>query len=224
MYADQYSEESILHLCIDCIHALYPYCNSWIAGKSVCRTQKTRHHQDFYLDDAWFMFSNPVRQMPYISNFRGLLFYDHPPTSLRCFWSVCFFRRRFLTRPASRRPGRPPWGSGHCPESASSSCPFPQAKACGAPIQFGRQATELPACKVLLRKTLTRRFRRSGSAGGKRAITRPASRRPGRPPWGSGQNRGSASSSCPLSAFPAASSYGKYRRRSTWPERPSAWP
>ena len=40
--------------------------------------KKTRHHQDFHLDDAWFMFSNPVRQMPYISNFRGLLFYDHP--------------------------------------------------------------------------------------------------------------------------------------------------
>ena len=38
---------------------------------------KTRHHQDFHLNDAWFMFSNPVRQMPYISNFRGLLFYGH---------------------------------------------------------------------------------------------------------------------------------------------------
>lgn len=38
---------------------------------------KTRHHQDFNLNDAWFMFSNPVRQMPYISNFRGLLFYGH---------------------------------------------------------------------------------------------------------------------------------------------------
>ena len=34
------------------------------------------------------MFSNPVRQMPYFSNFHGLLFYDHPPlqgTAFFCF-------------------------------------------------------------------------------------------------------------------------------------------
>ena len=29
---------------------------------------------------------------------------------------------------------------------------------------------------------------------------------------------------CLPSAFPAASSCGRYRRRSTWPARPCAWP
>ena len=47
---------------------------------------KTRHHQDFHLNDAWFMFSNPVRQMPYISNFRGLLFYGHLSNPARFFY------------------------------------------------------------------------------------------------------------------------------------------
>ena len=81
---EQCSKDSILLMCVECIPALYPYGNSWVVGKALWHI-KTRHHQDFHLDDAWFMFSNPVRQMPYISNFRGLLFYDHPSKSPRGF-------------------------------------------------------------------------------------------------------------------------------------------
>ena len=79
---EQCSKDSILLMCVECIPALYPYGNSWVVGKALWHI-KTRHHQDFHLDDAWFMFSNPVRQMPYISNFRGLLFYDHPSNGRR---------------------------------------------------------------------------------------------------------------------------------------------
>lgn len=82
---EQCSKDSILLMCVECIPALYPYGNSWVVGKALWHI-KTRHHQDFHLDDAWFMFSNPVRQMPYISNFRGLLFYDHPSNGKRCFF------------------------------------------------------------------------------------------------------------------------------------------
>ena len=74
---DQCSKDSILLMCIECIQALYPYGNSWVVGKALWHI-KTKHHQDFHPDDAWFVFSNPVRQMPYINHFRGLLFYDHP--------------------------------------------------------------------------------------------------------------------------------------------------
>lgn len=35
---------------------------------------KTRHHQDFHLNDAWFMFSNPVRQMHISVIFVGYCF------------------------------------------------------------------------------------------------------------------------------------------------------
>lgn len=35
------------------------------------------------------MFSNPARQMPYISNFRGLLFYDHPSKAGALFCVAC---------------------------------------------------------------------------------------------------------------------------------------
>lgn len=80
---EQCSKDSILLMCVECIPALYPYGNSWVVGKALWHI-KTRHHQDFHLDDAWFMFSNPVRQMPYISNFRGLLFYDHPSNRAAC--------------------------------------------------------------------------------------------------------------------------------------------
>ena len=84
---EQCSKDSILLMCVECIPALYPYGNSWVVGKALWHI-KTRHHQDFHLDDAWFMFSNPVRQMPYISNFRGLLFYDHPSNQQQAF--SCF--------------------------------------------------------------------------------------------------------------------------------------
>lgn len=57
-----------------CTHSV----TSGLSEKRFVTYKKTRHHQDFYLNNAWFMFSNPARQMPYISNFRGLLFYDHP--------------------------------------------------------------------------------------------------------------------------------------------------
>lgn len=84
---EQCSKDSILLMCVECIPALYPYGNSWVVGKALWHI-KTRHHQDFHLDDAWFMFSNPVRQMPYISNFRGLLFYDHPSNAVAGFFAV----------------------------------------------------------------------------------------------------------------------------------------
>lgn len=69
------SFQSILYEIISkCTHSV----TSGLSEKRFVTYKKTRHHQDFYLNNAWFMFSNPARQMPYISNFRGLLFYDHP--------------------------------------------------------------------------------------------------------------------------------------------------
>ena len=44
------------------------------------------------------MFSNPVREMPYFSNFHGLLFYDHPPSAAGSYYFLCLDR--------SRAPGR----------------------------------------------------------------------------------------------------------------------
>ena len=101
---EQCSKDSILLMCVECIPALYPYGNSWVVGKALWHI-KTRHHQDFHLDDAWFMFSNPVRQMPYISNFRGLLFYDHPSKSPRGFsYPLIHQRSAAALRRATGRP------------------------------------------------------------------------------------------------------------------------
>lgn len=101
---EQCSKDSILLMCVECIPTLYPYGNSWVVGKALWHI-KTRHHQDFHLDDAWFMFSNPVRQMPYISNFRGLLFYDHPSKRLLLFFSIISHRAAIVTQ--FQNPGAP---------------------------------------------------------------------------------------------------------------------
>ena len=68
--------------CLQSIHSV----TSGLSEKRFVTYKKTRHHQDFYLNNAWFMFSNPARQMPYISNFRGLLFYDHPSKTAGILW------------------------------------------------------------------------------------------------------------------------------------------
>ena len=100
---EQCSKDSILLMCVECIPALYPYGNSWVVGKALWHI-KTRHHQDFHLDDAWFMFSNPVRQMPYMSNFRGLLFYDHPSKAREPVFAVTIPRdKSFIFQKKGRR-------------------------------------------------------------------------------------------------------------------------
>ena len=86
-----------------------------------------------------------------------------------------------------------------------------------------RQSPSLPR-SCALRKTLVQRSRAGRLCRLRAKITRPASIPPGMPPSAPAPYPATASFSCPLFAFPAASSFSSRRRRSTSPARPCAWP
>ena len=131
-----------------------------------------------------------------------------------------------LTRPASIPPGMPPSAPAPCPVTASFSCPPPK-KPCffGDPsFHWKGQAKPVPSKVLRSAQDACTALPRWPALPAEGKITRPASIPPGMPPSAPAPCPATASFSCPLFAFPAASSFSSRRRRSTSPARPCAWP
>ena len=131
-----------------------------------------------------------------------------------------------ITRPASIPPGMPPSAPAPCPATASFSCPPPK-KPCffGDPsFHWKGQAKPVPSKVLRSAQDACTALPRWPALPAEGKITRPASIPPGMPPSAPAPCPVTASFSCPLFAFPAASSFSSRRRRSTSPARPCAWP